>query len=56
MIAQAKWFETSLLKIQGLLASEDREGLREFISQASQRRAHWHMGQQVTDTQAPSSD
>ncbi len=54
--AQAKWFETSLLKIQGLLASEDREGLRAFITQASQRRADWHMGAQAPDSPAPSSD
>lgn len=56
VIAQAKWFETSLFKIQGLLASQDREGLRAFITQASQRRAQWQLGAQAPDATAPSSD
>lgn len=45
VLDQARQLHTSLQALEALVQSQDRSGLRHLISQASQRRASWRMGQ-----------
>lgn len=53
VIAQAKWLQSSLGELQFMLSEQDRQGVRDFIAQASKRRAAWRLGSPGED--APGS-
>ena len=55
VIAQAKWLHTALFDLEHKLFNEDRQAVREFIVQASQRRAAWRMAAD-TPTQPRDTD
>lgn len=54
VIAQSQRLHSALLDIETLLTNGDREGLRAFISRASQRRAAWRMSGGPEDASKPS--